>query len=145
MMSDGESNGESSAAHDGNRESGGDSEQHSDGSDNESVDVGYDQEAGDYSNANEGIYDVVDDDDDDVDCDDDDDDDGDDDGYGWDEDDNFPPSLPSYVEADVTKQMTIVFNREWCTDSCPLRKKGGNRVSLLDEGIAVRVQLQRKQ
>ena len=111
MMSDGESDGESSAAHDGNHESGGDSEQQNDGSDNESVDEGYDQEAGDYSNANEGIYDVLDDDDDDVDCDDDDDDDGDDDGYGWDEDDNFPPSLPSYVEADVTKQMTIVFNR----------------------------------
>ena len=31
-----------------------------DGSDNESVDEGYDQEAGGYSNANEGFYDVVD-------------------------------------------------------------------------------------
>ena len=45
MMSDGESDGESSAAHDGNHESGGDSEQQNDGSDNESVDEGYDQEA----------------------------------------------------------------------------------------------------
>ena len=31
-----------------------------DGSDNESVDEGYDREAGGYSNANEGFYDVVD-------------------------------------------------------------------------------------
>ena len=49
-----------------------------DGSAYESVDESYDREAGGYSNANEGFYDVFDDDDeDDVDCDDGDDDDDD--------------------------------------------------------------------
>jgi hypothetical protein len=107
-MSDSESNGESyNAMHDGNRETGGGSEQQNDGSDNKSsVDEGYDQEAGDYSNTNEGIYDHVDDDDVD-------DDDNNDnyDGDGWGEDDTFPPSLSSYVTADVPNQMKIEFNR----------------------------------
>jgi len=50
-----------------------------DGSAYESVDESYDREAGGYSNANEGFYDIFDDDDeDDDDCDDDDDDEGDD-------------------------------------------------------------------
>ena len=69
-------------------------------SDEDSVDVGYNEVAGDFTNANEGLFDYdannYDDDDDD-----------------WDDDypDDFPPSLLSYVSANPANQIAIVFNK----------------------------------